>query len=51
MEKRGERLLELIRQGLQIYGENTSGKQLGDRTKYVGLSDVAAFVQCPRSAL
>ena len=51
MEKRGERLLELIRQGLQIYGENTSEKQLGDRTKYVGLSDVAAFVQCPRSAL
>ena len=51
MEKRGERLLELIRQGLQIYSENTSGKQLGDRTKYVGLSDVAAFVQCPRSAL
>ena len=51
MEKRGERLLELIRQGLLAHREKTTGKQLGNRADYVGLSDVAAFVQCPRAAI
>lgn len=51
MNERHAQLLDLIQQGLLDHQALTVEKQLGDRTSYLGLSDVAAFVQCPRAAL
>lgn len=51
MENRDKTLLEVIRQGLQIYGQDFAKASLGDRTEYIGISDLARYQQCPRAAL
>lgn len=47
---RDRTLLEIIRQGLLIYGRQ-SNAVLGDRSSYVGLSDLAKYAECPRQAV
>ena len=51
MENRGEKLLELIRLGLAQKSARTSEQVLGDRSKYVGMSDVGSYLTCQRMAV
>ena len=51
MNERHARLLDLIQQGLLDHQALTVEKQLGDRTSYLGLSDVAAFVLMSKSSI
>lgn len=51
MENRGEKLLELIRHGLAQKNARTSEQVLGDRSKYVGMSDVGSYLTCQRMAV
>jgi len=44
-------LLALIRNGLHLHAEHTSALTLGDRSQYIGLSDVGRALECPRAAL
>lgn len=48
---REKHLLRLLQLGLQVYAENESKKQLGNRQQYVGLSDVGSYAECPRRAV
>ena len=48
---REKALLEVIRQGLEVCGESATKNMLGDRSGYIGVSDLAQFVQCPRKAI
>ncbi len=48
---RGEALLEIIRQGLEVSGEQDSQAILGRRDSYLGLSDLARYSECPRAAV
>lgn len=50
-EKRSQKLFEIITHGLSLYTTRNAQSQLGNREEYVGLSDVASFVQCPRAAV
>ena len=51
MGNRGEKLLELIRHGLAQKSARTSEQVLGDRSKYVGMSDIGSYLTCPRMAI
>ena len=51
MEDRGSKLLELIRHGLAQRTAHTSALTLGDRSKYIGMSDIGAYLTCPRKAI
>ena len=44
-------LLEILRYGLERYAEQRTALLLGDRSRYVGLSDIAKMLDCPRAAL
>ena len=46
-----EGLLEILRCGLERYAERQTAIRLGDRSRYVGLSDIARMLDCPRAAL
>lgn len=46
-----EGLLSILRCGLERYAEQQPAIQLGDRSRYVGLSDVSRMLDCPRAAL
>ena len=46
-----ERLLEILRYGLERNAEQQTAIQLGDRSLYVGMSDIAKMLDCPRAAL
>lgn len=48
---RADALLEVIRQGIFVSGERQKSATLGDRTTYVGMSDIGRYVDCPRAAL
>ena len=48
---RGKALLELFRQGLANYGQRQTQAMLGDRTAYIGMSDIARYTECPRAAV
>ena len=48
---RSQKLFEIITHGLSLYTTRNAQSQLGNREEYVGLSDVASFVQCPRAAV
>ncbi len=49
--ERAKALLEVFRQGLQQYGERQTRIQLGDRSAYLGMSDLARYADCPRAAV
>ena len=51
MGNRGEKLLELIRTGLAQYSARTAVEGLGDRSKYIGMSDIGAYLTCPRMTI
>ena len=46
-----EGLLEVLRCGLKRDAERRTAILLGDRSRYVGLSDIAKMLDCPRAAL
>ena len=48
---RAEGLLEILRCGLERYAERQTAIRLGDRSRYVGLSNIARMLDCPRAAL
>ena len=49
--KREQTLLRIIRQGLELSGQRQTKTMLGDRTTYIGMSDLARYLECPRAAL
>jgi len=48
---RTEGLRALIRQGLQVVSQQSTAAHLGDRSAYVGMSDIGQHWECPRAAL
>ena len=44
-------LLSLICSGLELHAQQETAAQLGDRTHYVGMSDIATMYDCPRAAV
>ena len=44
-------LLEILCYGLERDAEQRTANRLGDRSRYVGLSDIAKMLDCPRAAL
>jgi len=48
---RTEGLRALIRQGLQAVSQQNTTAHLGDRSTYVGMSDIGQHWECPRAAL
>ena len=42
--QRKDRLLECIRSGLELHTAHTSSSILGDRSKYVGMSDIGSYM-------
>ncbi|MGV7004502.1 hypothetical protein [Desulfovibrio sp. QI0442] len=48
---RSEGLRALIRQGLQAVAHKDTLAHLGDRSRYVGMSDIGQHWECPRAAL
>jgi len=51
MTDRTEGLRALIRQGLQAVSQKSTTAQLGDRSTYVGMSDIGQHWECPRAVL
>lgn len=49
-QSRAKALLETIRQGLFVASQK-SDAMLGDRSRYVGLSELAKYSECPRAAI
>lgn len=49
--ERSKALLEVFRQGLQHYAERQTRALLGDRSAYLGMSDLARYAECPRAAV
>ena len=49
--QRKDHLLECIRSGLKLHTAYTSSSILGDRSKYVGMSDIGSYMTCPRMAV
>ena len=48
---REQKLLELIRQGLALSTARASAQTLGDRSQYIGMSDIGAYLNCQRAAV
>ena len=48
---REKALLEVIRQGFLVSSRSQTDAMLGDRTSYVGMSDVGKYLECPRAAV
>src|SRR5574344_1400668 len=47
----GKTLLDIICTGLEKHAEQSTLAQLGDRSTYVGLSDIGLMQECPRAAV
>lgn len=50
-QSRDKALLETIRQGLFLASVQNTRATLGDRSKYVGLSEISKYTECPRAAV
>lgn len=50
-QSREEALLEIVRRGLFLASAHTSSAILGDRSSYLGMSDLARYPDCPRAAV
>ncbi len=48
---RSSALLGLLARGLQLHSQNSTRTQLGDRSGYVGMSDIGRAVECLRAAV
>ena len=44
-------LLALIASGLQTHADQSATRTLGDRRRYIGLSDIGRALECFRAAL
>ena len=44
-------LLPLLNSGLQLHRQNQTATHLGDRSQYIGMSDIAKGVECLRAAV
>ena len=44
-------LLRLLTQGLLAYGEQKTTRELGDRSRYIGMSDIGKGMECMRAAV
>ncbi len=44
-------LLTQLAKGLLAHGKMETEKQLGDRTKYIGMSDIGKGAECMRAAV
>ena len=51
IQSREKALLETIRRGLQLSSERQTQAMLGDRTAYIGMSDLGRYAECPRAAV
>jgi hypothetical protein len=49
--EKSESLLDLLATGLQKHAHTIAGKTLGDRSTYIGMSDIGQALECPRAAL
>ena len=50
-KKKSDGLLALLTQGLLTHSENETLRQLGDRSLYIGMSDIGKGFECLRSAV
>ena len=50
-ETPAQHLVEIIRSGLEAHAKQATALQLGDRSTYVGMSDIGAMQECPRAAV
>lgn len=50
-DTKAQGLLRLLTQGLLIYGEKKTARELGDRSQYIGMSDIGKGMECLRSAV
>ncbi|MBI9088204.1 MAG: hypothetical protein JEZ12_03210 [Desulfobacterium sp.] len=50
-KKKSDALLSLLTQGLLAYSEKETARQLGDRSLYIGMSDIGKGMECLRSAV
>lgn len=50
-QSRGEALLETIRWGLYATAIETRNTALGVRSEYIGVSEIAKYAECPRTAV
>ncbi len=48
---KAQNLLTCIQHGLQLHDAQSTAAQLGDRSQYIGLSDIGRAIECPRAAL
>ena len=48
---RAQMLVNVLHHGLAKQVKKTTRKTLGDRSTYIGLSDIAQFTECPRMAV
>ena len=44
-----DRLLSLVCHGLQEHAKRMTSAILGDRSQYIGMSDIGRMLECPRS--
>ncbi len=49
--QKAQNLLACIQHGLQLHDEQNTAKHLGNRSQYIGLSDIGRALECPRAAL
>ncbi len=50
-ETKAQGLLRLLAQGLLAHAQQETARQLGDRSRYVGMSDIGKGMQCLRAAV
>ena len=50
-DTRSQKLLEIITHGLARYATRNTLTQLGNREKYIGMSDLGSYMACPRMAV
>ena len=50
-DTRSQKLLEIITHGLARYATRNTQTQLGNREKYIGMSDIGSYMACPRMAV
>ena len=50
-DTRSQKLLEIITHGLARYATRNTQTQLGNREKYIGMSDLGSYMACPRMAV
>nr|WP_321512945.1 hypothetical protein [uncultured Pseudodesulfovibrio sp.] len=50
-DMKAQGLMRLLTQGLLAYSEQKTSKELGDRSQYIGMSDIGKGMECMRAAV